>query len=422
MAKSEYDWEIGSPPPEIQKHSLVKHRIVRDYLLSYTKILAADPRQDTLRLTLVDGFAGGGIYRLAGTTEEHEGSPFILLRACEEAEYWAGERRKKPFNLKTDFFFVEKKKQNFDYLEQALKKQGYGPKFGSSIFPMHADINDKIGEITEFIARKGRAGRSIFLLDQYGYGEVPGALIQGIFRALPRAEVILTFYIDALITYLNTESKATLEKLGLAVGSDLEELRRKKASDKRWRRWIQARLYRNLVDACGARFFTPFFIRAEVGHGDYWLIHLSMHQRARGAMVDLHWAENNHFIHFGGAGLDMLGYSAGLDETESGQQSFEFLFDESARTRSISALRDDLPRLIAASDEGITFEQLFGATCNETPATEEIYRQTIFELAQYKEIKIIGAKGQDRRTSNTIGADDRILISKQGSFFPRKPT
>jgi len=71
MPRSEYDWELGSPPPVIKLHSLVKHEIIHAYVAKYISILAANPAQRQLRLTLVDGFAGGGLYLREDSKEEH---------------------------------------------------------------------------------------------------------------------------------------------------------------------------------------------------------------------------------------------------------------------------------------------------------------------------------------------------------------
>jgi three-Cys-motif partner protein len=57
-------------PPIIHQHSLAKHEILRAYLTAYIQTLISSPFQDRFRLTLVDGFAGGGIYRHEATGQE----------------------------------------------------------------------------------------------------------------------------------------------------------------------------------------------------------------------------------------------------------------------------------------------------------------------------------------------------------------
>lgn len=418
MAKKEYDWELGSPPPKIGLHSVVKHNIIRSYLARYVEILAANPRQRELRLTVVDGFAGGGLYVRDDTGAEHEGSPLLMLRACQEAEYKSQDERRNSFRLLTDFFFVEKKRSNFEYLTRVLMDRGFGADLGNKIQLRHGDINDEIPVITDFIQKKGRAGRSIFLLDQYGYDQVPRSLIKGILSALPNAEIIFTFNVDSLITFLSDtdQSQKILAKLDL--GDTLREISIKnlKLTDRDWRNVIQKRLYRDLVTGCGARHYTPFFIRPGQGFGNYWLIHLSMHPRARSAMVDLHWASNNNFIHFGGAGLNMLGYTPKLDSALTGQLPMDYMFDDAAASRTHEALLNDLAQYVGQRPEGMTFESLFVETCNTTPATALMYREAIAALAAMKIVELRGEDGAHRREARAIKQTDRIFIPTQRFF------
>ena len=57
-----YAWHVGSPPPKIDPHSLVKHQLVSDYLARYIQVLMSNYLIDKLTLSIVDGFAGGGEY------------------------------------------------------------------------------------------------------------------------------------------------------------------------------------------------------------------------------------------------------------------------------------------------------------------------------------------------------------------------
>lgn len=53
MTLKQYNWKDG--PDVIQQHSVAKHRILQSYLSAYFKTLISSPRQDVMRLTLVDG-------------------------------------------------------------------------------------------------------------------------------------------------------------------------------------------------------------------------------------------------------------------------------------------------------------------------------------------------------------------------------
>lgn len=421
MAKAHYNWAIGERPPVVQQHSVAKHEILRAYLIAYIQTLISSPRQEEFRLTLVDGFAGGGIYRHASTGEEVMGSPFVMLDAVKEAEFLVNKDRHKKVRLHLDYFFIEYDKGAVEVLRHQLRERGYGAKLDESIFVLQSRFQDKTEEIATFIRRKGRATRSIFLLDQYGYSEVPAYLINKLLQTLPGGEIILTFAVDSFINFAsdNCNSKSLLKRIGIPNvfrGRTLDEI---KTSEKDWRLFIQSCLYKDLVDACGAQFYTPFFIRSSQGHGDYWLLHLSQKPRARDVMTRIHWEKNNYFIHYGDAGLDMfrmLGYVPEKDQDFTGQMKL-FCFDDSARVASISKLKEQIPRLIYPDPDGITFGELFAMTCNSTPASAQIYREALGSLVQFKELEVISPDGTERRSAGRIHDNDQILPPRQRHFL-----
>lgn len=394
---------------------------MRSYLTDYIQTLAILPHQDELRLTLVDGFAGGGLYRHEVTRETVQGSPFMFLESVQETEALINLKRQKPLLMKIDYFFVEADPSSCEYLRASLRERGWGNRIGADIKVLNNRFEDKACEIKEFIrAKNPRTGRSIFLLDQYGYKDVPTALVRSILTDLPAAEVILTFNVDSFINFASDSSLTAnlLQQIGLPDalrGRSFEDI---KKNEKDFRLYIQSCLYHGLVEACGARFYTPFFIRTE-GHGDYWLVHLSQHPRARDVMARVHWANNNNFIHYGGAGIDMfhvLGYSPALDDSITGQFNLGFCFDNPAAKASIDTLREQLPHIIYANQEGITFGELFATTCNTSPADSSKYKEALAALAQTKEIEIVSPEGNRRLKSSTINDKDQLIPSKQISF------
>ncbi|CQR42455.1 three-Cys-motif partner protein TcmP [Thiomonas arsenitoxydans] len=421
MALKQYNWKDG--PDLIQQHSVAKHRILQAYLAAYFKTLVSSPTQEEMRLTLVDGFAGGGLYVHSDTKETVKGSPFIFLEATREAEYLINKDRRKKVHLQVDYHFVEPDKHAHQHLDKVLREAGYGDLIGNGIFLHHAKFQDEADSIIEFIKKKSpRNGRSIFSLDQYGYKDVPTNLIRKIFARLPSAEVILTFGVDSFINFAS-DGKLTQRLLdGIGVpdvfqGRSIDEI---KESERDWRLFIQSTLYRSLVENCGARHYTPFFIRNRNGHGDYWLIHLSQHHRARDVMTEVHWANNNYFIHYGGAGLDMfhmVGYDPVHDAAHLGQSPLGFEFDDVARRSSIAALNEHIPRRVYANDEGISFGELFATTCNSTPASAQIYRESIGRLLDEKVVQIVSADGALRRSAAQIKPSDQIVQPQQRTLF-----
>lgn len=421
MSVKHYNWKDG--PDLIQQHSVAKHKILQSYLAAYFKTLVSSPNQDELRLTIVDGFAGGGQYYHHDTNEVVMGSPFVCLNATKEADFELNRNRKKPLKLDVDYFFIESNKHAYQHLDKVLREEGYAANLNRNIHLKHGKFQNHVDNILDFIKNKSpRNGRSIFILDQYGYKEVPTLLIQNIFAKLPSAEVILTFGIDSFVNFASDKNltKELLDEVGISdilEGKSIEDI---KSSERNWRYFLQSTLYRSLVSKCGAEYFTPFFIRNNNGHGDYWLIHMSQHFKARDVMTQVHWDNHNHFIHYGGSGLNMfqmVGYDPDYDADFLKQSKLGFEFDNVAKNLSISALREQIPRLIYANNDGMTFGELFAKTCNGSPASASIYQETIHQILQEKIVEVTGVAGEIRRSALQIKNNDQITPSNQRKLF-----
>lgn len=422
MTLSPYRWSDYSPAV-IKQHSIAKHEVLREYLVAYLQTLVVGPVQDTISVTLIDGFAGGGLYVHENTGLPVLGSPFVFLEAAKEAQALLTLNRKKPLCFNLDYFFVEKEKRTWAFLLKNLGDRGYQDRIGRDINVLQGTFEQHYPQIVNFIqAKNPRKGRSIFLLDQYGYKDVPTSQIRQIFQQLPRAEVILTFAVDSFINFAS-DNPATAQQLrrldipDLLKGRTFQDI---KANEKDVRLYIQSCMYQALVASCGARYFTVFFIRT-TGHGDYWLVHLSQHHRARDVMTTVHWKKNTHFIHYGGAGLHMfrsLGYTARDDADFTGQGELGFCFDESASKASVHALATQIAPLVHEKKDGISFGELFSSYCNSSPADSARYRLAIEKLIEHKELIVVGKNGERRRRASTISERDLLKVSSQTILWP----
>lgn len=419
MAKAPFLWPSDGSGAILQQHSIAKLDVLREYLIAYFQTLITAPGQEEVRLTLVDGFAGGGVFRHADTKQRILGSPLVFLKASEEAQAIINAQRSKPVHFHIAYIFVEKDRTAIASLRITLQAEGYGDRIGEDIQVVQSTFEAKSEAIIAAIReRSPRAGRAVISLDQYGYKEVPTNLIRSLLR-LPRAEILLTFAVDALINFASDKlaTQSVFNRLGMPNvlrGRTMADI---KASEHDYRLFIQSCLYQELVEKCGAQFFTVFFIKTS-GHGDYWLVHLSQHPKARDVMTNVHWNHNNHFIHYGGAGLDMfqaLGYSAKRDENFTGQASLGFEFDDHANTASVELLTEQLVRKVRQQG-AIQFGELYSSTCNTTPADSQRYRKAIEKLVAYKEVVVEAPSGANRRKANTIGDRDVIRLADQRIF------
>lgn len=420
MAKRHYDWSCGGALPVLMRHSEVKHAILHDYLVDYFLTLVSNPRQDKITLTIIDGFCGGGRY-INQMGKQVPGSPIIALRAVTEAaaRIHHEQKREKTLEIDVELICIDEDQGAIDHLKWVLEEEGYGVKLKDGQIRLLKGRFDQhsTSVIKRAVDRSKRSGKAIFILDQYGYSDVPVRDLQNIFASLGKAEIILTFNVDSLINYLDDKNLANFQKKtgldGTITAADLDA----ELAGPQWRKQIQAKLYLSITAQSGARYFTPFFIRPEKGHGDFWLLHLSQHSKARDVMAATHWRHNNHFVHYGQAGLDMfgVGYAAKIDDFQKPQTAFEF--DSIAADRSHTAMREEIPQILAATREGMTFSDLFLGNCNNTPATRAMIEKAALELVQHGYIEVAGLDGQKRRVTAAIQDDHLIRIPNQARLF-----
>lgn len=411
MARKHYKWTRGGALPKLERHSEVKHSVLRDYLVDYFLTLVARPEQDQIRLTIVDGFCGGGLY-VNSAGEEVPGSPIVILEAVKEAKVRVMHefQRLKDIKFDVQLICVDANRSAVEHLRQVLEDRGYGDLLRRGDIELvegaFADLAPAL--ITRAKGRSPKSGRALFVLDQYGYDDVPVNLLQAIFSTLKRPEVILTFYVDSLINFLSHDNLKAFERntglTGAITAADLD----KAARGPGWRRLIQSALYERITSQSGASFFTPFFVRPQKGHGDYWLLHLSHHWKARDVMAQTHWGHHNHFVHYADAGLDMFstGYATRIDDEGQAQAAFEF--DDLANKSSMGALHEQIPRILSGLQEGARFRDFFIDQVNSTPATESMIERAILDLVREREIEVIGDNGSVRHVRAAL-KDDHVL-------------
>ncbi len=414
-----YDWVLGNPPPLLKRHSEVKHALLRNYLVDYFLTLVSLPQQDKIQLTIVDGFSGGGLYR-SETGQDVPGSPLVILEAIREAEVRVNVRqeRRKPIQIDVELICIDNCSYALEYLRHVLEERGYGAGVAEGRIKL---VRGKFADhcaaaLQRARDRSPRSGRALFVLDQYGYSAVPMDCLRDIFAKLKSAEVILTFYIDSLISYLNEKNLADFE-LSTGISSsvraaDLDEIKQ----SPRWRVQLQSSLYQSLTSQCSAQFYTPFFIRPERGHGDFWLLHPSQHWKARDVMANTHWQHHNHFAHYGKAGFHMFstGYIGKFDDENRLQKGFDF--SEVAATVSKETMMAQIPAMLFEGAEGMTFEQFFLKLINTTPATRSMVEATLLELHQSGEILVLDEAGDASKARVKLKSDNVLRLPSQRTF------
>ena len=407
-------WNDGKLPT-LEPHSQAKLSVLGDYVTDYICILCANSfGRDVFKISLVDGFAGGGAY-----DGQKQGSPFVLLQAVAAAETKINATRDKPIKIDCHYYFVEKDQVNFDCLQFQLQQSIYKSELGKTIFLLRGAFHEHQTQIVAKTKERFTRGgsRVIFFLDHCGYTDVHPLMLRNISEQLnKKAEYIINFAVSWLTDFIGDESKLTAMLSNLGLESELtakELIEAKERSGFDWRYLIESRIGTAYRKVAGAAFFSPFYIAPIDNHRGYWLLHLAPHIRARSAMLGVHWANANGHLHFGHLGLNMLSYKP---EADQGGYLNGFAFDAMTKDSAKVGLKTDFARVIRDSHtDGISFQEFANHYCNSTIADEELMSQTMAELSAENEIIIRGPKGRPKR-SESVSPKDIILPCNQLFF------
>jgi three-Cys-motif partner protein len=420
-----YSWHIGAQPPPIDAHSVVKHEIVKSYLEQYIQVLMSNVRIEKLTLSIVDGFAGGGEYSDPEGGPYRSGSPLISLDAVRAQEVALNVDRFKERRVDAEFFFIEKVASNFAYLDALLKSRIDSQRLGQDVHVLKGTFQDYLEKVIATIKARGGGERALFLLDQYAYDQVPAPLLHRIFSELRGAEVLLTFNVGSLITFLSDsdQSRRKLEEMGLHRYIDWRALAATKdAGPNIWRSLIQRNLARGLVETSGAKHHTIFYI-TPIGSTawTYWLVHLSNSYKARDVMMELHWQRANHFSHYLEPDLFTLGYETQLDPRATGQSIMEMgeehKFDGIAAEKCRTGLEQKLVPLLYDRSSGQSFGGLLNAIGSNTPATAKMIRSALDPAIRSGDLEVVSSQGSRRTRGSTLHPEDIIRASEQRPLF-----
>lgn len=422
MKKSnKYVWRIGSAPPLIEQHSVVKHRIVESYVRKYILTLMSNAVIPKLQLTLVDGFAGGGAYLAEDGFGEVDGSPLLMMRAVREARALLNLGRDKPREVSVDYVFIDVERDTADFLSHRLQvraEEGVVERIDlarSSV--RQSDFLVELPRVLKEIKARKMGERAIFILDQYSYDQLPMGEIANILR-MQGAEVLLTFNVGSLTTFLadRVENRLPMEKIGLSAYIPWADIRSIK-TDSQWRQVLQRYLAYGIRKESGARFATLFFVRPlGATPWDYWLIHLSNRYKAHEVMKDLHWDNATSFGHELEPGVFMQGYDANHDQEYTGQKDV-FDFGESSREACVNGIHEHFGRVIFDLKNPVVLQDLIEGCVAQSPGSTQHFIEAVRHLHSSHDVLISSPDGRVLRPAKNYHLDSMIEAAHTSRLF-----
>lgn len=419
MSDDKYLWRIGSPPPLIDRHSQTKHVIVEEYVRRYVLTLMAPVHIPELRLSIIDGFCGGGCYQTEGGGLT-DGSPLLMMRAVREARMLLNQDRRIPRNINVEYSFVDILPDTTRYLQHWLDaKRGENAIDLADYMQTEVITNDflqSLPSLVQKVHQRKMGEHALFVLDQYSYKNIPLPQIANILSTLKGAEVVMTFNVDNLTTYLSdrAENRKPLETIGLDAYIPWSDLKLIKATQKQqWRQILQRHLAHGIKCETGAKFMTLFFVKPHgLNSWGYWLIHLSNEYRAHAVMKSLHWEHATEFGHELEPGIFVLGYNANKDAVYTRQQTFEFS-GAASKDACINGVREHFGQAIFQLDKPTRLADLFQSCVTNSTAAETHLMEAARQLHASKNVIIVSKDGTVRRTNKSYSLSDVIEKSKQ---------
>lgn len=400
MVEKPYSW-----PADLLPHTARKHRILAGYLEQYLKVRCSPPRR-SLKLAIMDGFAGGGRYKCGSP-----GSPIIFIEGLQAGIDAVNLDRAgqglPPLDARCQLHLND---ADPDVVE--VLKSNVAPIVGALQGHPHIQLTVSYSTDTferavpAFIDQVAGTPNLLVNVDQCGHSQVDPNTLQRLMDMAPSVEIFYTFMVKALLTYLNTREPEKLLRqlrpIGVTSLEGLDEVMNKKE----WLARAEVLVFETLKGL--APFVSPFSINNPEGWR-YWLIHLSKSARARQVYNDVLHANATSQAHFGRAGLNMLSY----DPSHDGAL---YLFEADDRERARAALAEDIPKVIAANGNRLTVEHFYNAVYNLTPAHNDDIHQAMLDNP---DLEVITPAGRLRRVARTIHSEDVISLKSQRSFFSR---
>ena len=168
MTVKNFDWVQGVI---LDEHTQKKHTIVREYFRKYLITRCIIPYQENFKLIVVDGFAGGGLYKCGGY-----GSPLIFVEVLEQTFKEINVRRAaesmRPVQFECLLILNDSDKSAIELLRQNIDPLIAGAREGNS--GLHIEVkyfckkfNEVFPDIKKLVQSKN-CGNVLFNLDQSG--------------------------------------------------------------------------------------------------------------------------------------------------------------------------------------------------------------------------------------------------------------
>lgn len=420
MSKNKhFKWDSqGRDLPNVEAHTKARHGVTEDYLKDWIITLCGNNRALDRKVTIIDGFCGGGVYHDEETNSRHIGSPLRAILSIEEGLKAVREEKGKPtFKLDADFIFIDKEAAHLECLKKFIDEIApnlYKQNPGNFRFICN-DFESVSTAIINEIRKRDCA--SMFILDPTGYKDVSMQTIRNII-SLGKSEILFTFMIEYITRFIHQRydnlsdvHEKVLESEGFFNDLNLDLLG--SLSQQAYIRNEMLRLFRSRGNS---KFVFSYALIPSGNQVKYFLVHLASNSPAQRVIKYSAWQYDNLHIHQQyGFGEQGLGF-----KTPYHYESNLNLFDIKAQNiqSCIDRLVDCIFPLIEFEADGVGFQSLHDATMQYNPATYDHYMKCIDQQRNYGQLEVI-RNGKETKAKN-LRSTDIIRRPTQPNIFDLK--
>ena len=194
------------------------------------------------------------------------------------------------FSIDANYYFIDNNKDAVEFLHKQLCKRGYKELIGKSIFLLNGEFSKIYPVISDII--KNQKSKPLFLLDQYGYKDVPIDIVSKIMLDFNQSDILLTFAVGALVNYLVDTPQfykcvgGDKAKYSLLSKKDIYHLAlskqniKTKDDKKNWRKIAEARILNRIKNLCGLFYYHPAQIISKPSNRNYWFLHITSRKKS----------------------------------------------------------------------------------------------------------------------------------------------
>jgi three-Cys-motif partner protein len=420
MAEDKFSWDSeGVELPTVEPHTKARHRITEEYARNWIATLGGNNRGNSKKVTIIDGFCGGGVYTDPDNGELWGGSPIRLIQAIERGLEDIKMDKKKPnFQLDAKFIFIDKKQSHLNCLKKYLTSQGYGRSNEDS--NRYEYVCSEFEQVSEKLLHlvNSRGGSSLFILDPTGYSHVSMGTIRKIIN-IGRSEILYTFMIEYIERFLKKRKGDLSHAINNILEAEgfFENIHATWQSSMQKQSYIKDEVLRLFRSQGGAPFVFCFGLLPKSLRVKYFLVHLASSPSAERELKFSLWEHNNQLF-LSQFALDVFGLCFRTPDFYDINPSLFDIKEVNAR-QSVDYLTNQLIPKIRRSNEGVTFQNLHDSTVQYTPSTFEHYTQFVNEQRDYGEIEVF--RNGKPTFAKHIEPGDIISNPRMGTLFDLKP-